>query len=57
MYKAVLTDRDHPLETGTPNSVEYSHKSLSEVFKHLTMLIEDCNLTDVVVKITKKEDE
>jgi len=48
MYQGTLTDRD---KGGT---VKFRDKSIFEVMTHFSMLIEDCDLEKIQIKIVRK---
>lgn len=50
MYQGVLTDKS------SGESIRFRDKSVFEVMTHFSMLIEDCNLNKVQVKITKSNE-
>jgi hypothetical protein len=49
MYQGVLTDRNKK------ESIKFRNNSIYEVLMHFSMLIEDCNLKSVQIKIIKKK--
>jgi hypothetical protein len=50
MYQGVLTDKKNG------ESIRFRDKSVFEVMTHFSMLIEDCNLDRVQIKITKSNE-
>jgi hypothetical protein len=48
MYQGTLTDR------GKGETIKFRDKSIFEVMTHFSMLIEDCDLEKVQIKIVKK---
>jgi len=48
MYQGVLTDKNKG------ETIRFRDKSILEVLTHFSMLIEDCNLEKVQIKIVKK---
>jgi hypothetical protein len=48
MYQGVLTDRDKG------ETIRFRDKSILEVMTQFSMIIEDCNLEKVQIKIIKK---
>jgi len=48
MYQGVLTDKDKG------ETIRFRNKSIFEVMIHFSMLIEDCDLEKVQIKIVKK---
>ena len=48
MYQGTLTDRDKG------ETIKFRDKSIFEVMTHFSMLIEDCDLEKVQIKIVKK---
>lgn len=48
MYQGTLTDRD---KGGT---VKFRDESIFEVMTHFSMLIEDCDLEKIQIKIVRK---
>jgi hypothetical protein len=48
MYQGVLTDRNKG------ESIKFRDESIYEVLMHFSMLIEDCDLKKVQIKIVKK---
>jgi len=55
MYKGTLTDVTDKRDNGQPVSVKFSNESIFEVMTHFSMLIEDCNLKEVKIKILKQD--
>ena len=53
MYQGTLTDKNSRRDNGQPFSVKFRDESVFEVMTHLSMLIEDCNLTEVSIRIKK----
>jgi len=49
MYQGTLTDRDKG------ETVKFRDKSIFEVMTHFSMLIEDCDLEKIQIKIVKKK--
>ena len=54
-YKGTLTDLNSKQPNGQPMSVKFRDKSVFEVLTHFSMLIEDCNLEEITIRI-KKDD-
>lgn len=54
MYKGTLTDVDSKKSNGQPSSIKFRDKSVFEVMTHFSMMIEDCNLKEVKIKIVKE---
>ena len=48
MYQGTLTDRDKG------ETIKFRDKSIFEVMTHFSMLIEDCDLEKVQIKIVRK---
>jgi hypothetical protein len=48
MYQGVLTDKDKG------ETIRFRNKSIFEVMTHFSMLIEECDLEKVQIKIVKK---
>jgi len=42
-------------DNGQPLSVKFRNECILEVMTHFSMLIEDCNLNEVKIKVIKKE--
>ncbi len=55
MYKGTLTDVTEKRDNGQPVSIKFSNKSVFEVLTHFSMLIEDCDLKKVKIKILKQD--
>ena len=55
MYKGTLTDINDKRCNGQPLSVKFSNESVFEVLTHFSMLIEDCDLKEVKIKLLKQE--
>lgn len=55
MYKGTLTDVNSKKGNGQPSSVKFRDKSVFEVLTHFSMMIEDCNLKEIKIKITKED--
>ena len=55
MYQGTLTDTETKKVNGQPNSIKFRNKSIFEVMTHFSMIIEDCGLEKVQIKITKKK--
>tara|TARA_R110001599_G_scaffold135134_1_gene313395 strand:+ start:519 stop:695 length:177 start_codon:yes stop_codon:yes gene_type:complete len=53
MYLGTLTDMSTKKENGQPSSIKFRDKSVFEVMTHFSMIIEDCNLKGVKIKIKK----
>ena len=53
-YKGTLTDLNSKQPNGQPMSVKFRDKSVFEVLTHFSMLIEDCDLEKVQIKIVRK---
>tara|TARA_R110002074_G_scaffold389504_1_gene572831 strand:- start:375 stop:548 length:174 start_codon:yes stop_codon:yes gene_type:complete len=54
MYLGTLTDTKSRRVNGQPLSVKFRDKSIFEVMTHFSMLIEDCDLENIKIKIIKK---
>lgn len=54
-YKGTLTDLNSKQPNGQPMSVKFRDKSVFEVLTHFSMLIEDCNLEEISIRIKKDE--
>tara|TARA_R100001244_G_scaffold74991_1_gene59804 strand:- start:439 stop:621 length:183 start_codon:yes stop_codon:yes gene_type:complete len=54
MYLGTLTDISTKKANGQPNSIKFRDKSVFEVMTHFSMIIEDCSLEKVKIKITKE---
>ena len=54
MYLGTLTDTKARRVNGQPLSVKFRDKSIFEVMTHFSMLIEDCDLENIKIKIIKK---
>jgi hypothetical protein len=54
MYQGTLTDMNSRRDNGQPLSVKFRDKSIFEVMTHFSMLIEDCDLEKIQIKIIKK---
>ena len=54
-YKGTLTDLNSKQPNGQPMSVKFRDKSVFEVLTHFSMLIEDCDLEEITIRI-KKDD-
>jgi len=54
-YKGTLTDLNSRQSNGQPMSIKFRDKSVFEVLTHFSMMIEDCNLDEVTIKIKKGE--
>ena len=54
MYQGTLTDSNSRRDNGQPLSIKFRDKSIFEVMTHFSMLIEDCDLEKVQIKIVKK---
>lgn len=52
-YKGTLTDMSTRKDNGQPNSIKFRDKSVFEVLTHFSMMIEDCELSEVTIKIKK----
>ena len=48
MYQGVLTDKDKG------ETIRFRNKSIYEIMTHFSMLIEDCGLEKIQIKIIKK---
>ena len=55
MYKGTLTDMNEKKLNGQPASIKFRDKSVFEVMTHFSMIIEDCNLEKVRIKIVKED--
>ena len=55
MYKGTLTDMASKRENGQPSSIKFRDKSVFEVMTHFSMLIEDCDLEKIQIKIRKTD--
>ena len=55
MYQGTLTDMNSRRDNGQPFSVKFRNECILEVMTHFSMLIEDCNLNEVKIKVIKKE--
>ena len=53
-YKGTLTDLNSKQPNGQPMSVKFRDKSVFEVLTHFSMLIEDCNLEEITIRIKKR---
>ena len=54
MYQGTLTDMNSRRDNGQPVSVKFRDDCILEVMTHFSMLIEDCNLEKIQIKIVKK---
>ena len=54
MYQGTLTDKNSRRDNGQPLSVKFKNECILEVMTHFSMLIEDCNLKKIQIKIIKK---
>jgi len=54
MYQGTLTDKNSRKDNGQPLSVKFKNECILEVMTHFSMLIEDCNLEKIQIKISKK---
>ena len=54
MYQGTLTDMNSRKDNGQPLSIKFRDKSVLEVLTHFSMLIEDCALDEVKIKIIRK---
>jgi hypothetical protein len=54
MYHGTLTDRNSRRDNGQPLSVKFRNDCILEVLTHFSMLIEDCDLEKIQIKIVKK---
>jgi len=52
-YKGTLTDLNSKQPNGQPMSVKFRDKSVFEVLTHFSMMIEDCNLSEITIKIKR----
>ena len=55
MYQGTLTDKNSRRDNGQPLSIKFKDKSVFEVLTHFSMLIEDCKLEYIQIKIVKKD--
>ena len=55
MYLGTLTDKNSRRDNGQPLSIKFRDKSILEVLTHFSMLIEDCKLEYIQIKIVKKD--
>tara|TARA_R110002167_G_C12253665_1_gene612249 strand:+ start:257 stop:433 length:177 start_codon:yes stop_codon:yes gene_type:complete len=55
MYQGTLTDKNSKRDNGQPLSIKFRDKSIFEVLTHFSMLIEDCKLKYIQIKIVKKD--
>ena len=55
MCKGTLTDTNDRKTNGQPASIKFRDESILEVMTHFSMLIEDCDLTEIKIKIVKKD--
>jgi len=55
MYKGTLTDVNEKRDNGQPLSIKFSNESVSKVMNYFNMLIEDCDLKEVKIKILKQD--
>jgi len=55
MYLGTLTDMGSKKESGQPSSIKFRDESLFEVMTQFSMMIEDCNLKEVKIKIVKQD--
>jgi hypothetical protein len=55
MYLGTLTDMNAKKENGQPSSIKFRDESVFEVMTHFSMIIEDCKLTSVKIKINVNE--
>jgi hypothetical protein len=55
MYQGTLTDMNAKKENGQPSSIKFRDESVFEVMTHFSMIIEDCKLTSVKIKINVNE--
>ena len=56
MYQGTLTDMNAKKENGQPSSIKFRDESVFEVMTHFSMMIEDCDLKEVRIRIKLKED-
>ena len=56
MYQGTLTDMNSRRDNGQPLSIKFRDKSVFEVLTHFSMMIEDCDLKEVRIRIKIKED-
>ena len=54
MYQGTLTDMNSRRDNGQPVSVKFRDECILEVMTHFSMLIKDCNLEKIQIKIVKK---
>jgi hypothetical protein len=55
MYLGTLTDTEVKRENGQPTSIKFRDKSVFEIMTHFSMMIEDCDLKEVKIRIKKKD--
>ena len=57
MYKGTLTDVNSRRDNGQPLSIKFRNNSIFEVLTHFSMLIEDCDLREIKIKIIAEKDD
>ena len=55
MYLGTLTDITAKKVSGQPSSIKFRDESVFEVLTHFSMMIEDCDLKEVRIRIKKKD--
>tara|TARA_R110000823_G_scaffold292855_1_gene411691 strand:+ start:307 stop:483 length:177 start_codon:yes stop_codon:yes gene_type:complete len=55
MYLGTLTDMATKKVSGQPSSIKFRDESVFEVLTHFSMMIEDCDLKEVRIRIKKKD--
>lgn len=55
MYKGTLTDTNDRKDNGQPASIKFRDESIFEVLTHFSMMIEDCSLKKIKIKIVKED--
>tara|TARA_R110001599_G_scaffold32907_2_gene107248 strand:+ start:415 stop:600 length:186 start_codon:yes stop_codon:yes gene_type:complete len=55
MYQGTLTDRNSKRDNGQPSSIKFRDECALKVLTHFSMIIKDCNLTEVAIKIKKSQ--
>lgn len=54
MYLGTLTDMDAKKDNNQPSYIKFRNISVFEIMTHFSMLIEDCNLNRIKIKIVKE---
>ena len=55
MYLGTLTDTQTKRENGQPSSIKFRNESIFEIMTHFSMVIEDCDLKRIRIKIIKED--